>query len=142
MGLCGSTQASCVVAALDQSNVTTGGTRLATTIGQTFTAGITGQLTGIDLQVESGTSSGAVTVTNEAGTVVLRSDAFAITQVGANRVDFTGPVPVVAGTVYRFQVSLASEVRVRQSVDTYPGGSVAGATDRDLGFATYVAPCP
>jgi large repetitive protein len=155
-------------AVIDQQNVnpnrpTNGGTSQCgtnTSAAQTFTAGVTGALTSIqvDLQNQTGTAGTAALSVQAASTgtpsgVVLATATVPATPSGT---DFTGvlnlstPVQVVAGEVYAIVVP-GNWASYCSLTETYPGGGFYGLVvnniwlpqgPNDFYFADYVIPGP
>lgn len=149
---------------LDQGNLAAtfeGGIELSSPVLQTFTVGVSGILTGVELLVtRRDTTTASVTVSIRNQTTVLGSaqllptpgDAL-FTVYGLRSVDLTAtPIVVTAGEI--LTIALASSTgslpltcdewcRGGSLNDPYTRGSYNGiSTDRDMAFATYVEQVP
>ncbi|MCB9235899.1 MAG: HYR domain-containing protein [Bacteroidia bacterium] len=130
---------------LDQSQTTT--TTRKATLWQSFTAGVTGQLTQIDLimHASSTTNTKNLTIYAGAGTGGTQLSGPQTLTFSTNSVfeSFTlsTPIPVVAGQVYTISLVGFTSTRISYAAGTnpYAGGEmdVVGGLD-DLAFRTYV----
>ena len=126
------------------------------TVTQTFTAGITGELTSVDigLRVQSGstanltvrietTASGMPTGTALASRTFNASQLTGITSSTQwFSVQFTSPPVVTAGTMYAIVAASndGTATLIWPSGGSYAGGSEGGGGSGDVPFATYVNP--
>ncbi|MCB9234635.1 MAG: HYR domain-containing protein [Bacteroidia bacterium] len=130
---------------LDQSQTTT--TTRKATLWQSFTAGVTGQLTQIDLimHASSTTNTKNLNIYAGAGTGGTQLSGPQTLTFSTNSVfeSFTlsTPIPVVAGQVYTISLVGFTSTRISYAAGTnpYAGGEmdVVGGLD-DLAFRTYV----
>ncbi|MCA9535287.1 MAG: hypothetical protein KC593_16455 [Myxococcales bacterium] len=139
LGACG---LACVAGVPDQQNPATGGTRNTASIGQGFTAGVSGYLTGVAVGIQPGGVMMPINVTllvrNAAGGL-LRSEVVEMDPGG--HMMLSNPVPVAAGVRYSFFVNAGTVLPFQQTLDTYAGGAGSWQSDRDMVFITLVAPC-
>lgn len=105
---------------------------------QTFTAGISGDLTKIDIKVGSTPSSGILYIRNGAGSTgaILASNADGFSGInGWQTFVFDPPAPVTAEQVYTIHYSIHGNYYYNNNV--YLRGNLNGRSE-DIGFVTYV----
>ncbi|MGI4875558.1 MAG: tail fiber domain-containing protein [Janthinobacterium lividum] len=136
-------------AALDQQQTSGGASSGATDQWQSFTAGISGSLTQLDLYLSSPTGAngapGTLSIYAGEGTsgTLLTSQAITYTTGGSFKsYPLNTPVPVVAGQqyTYRFQTPTVSVGFVSfANTNVYNGGRSSYSITNDFIFNTYVA---
>src|SRR5664279_1302660 len=138
---------------IDHSNSTSGvGTGACTQIWQSFTAGISGNLSQVAMEIDNSTASGTLSIYSGSGTggALLYSTPFSvsISGFGGNLSYFpTNFIPITAGQQYTMSfVCSSGTIWSGYNNPVYPGGSlyttnigqaVQGAA---VVFQTYVAP--
>lgn len=130
---------------LDQFQEDGGGGITSTYFGQTFTAGMTGELTKISVKCGQG-ANGPTNITLQlSGSGVSASATTYVTDLGWYDFTFDPKPSVVAGNVYQFMLypeSGSIEVAWNANNTGYPGGNILtreGLTlSGDLHFRTYV----
>jgi hypothetical protein len=135
-------------AAVDQQQLVFNGSSSAPDIWQSFTAGASGMLTQLDLNVMSPTSTSinatlSVYAGNGTGGALLTTQAVVLTYEYNRFLQFTlnSPVLLAAGQQYTYRLQTATSPGIYNRYATgnpYAGGSFAGGT-ADCGFITYVA---
>ena len=141
-------------AALDQQQLTGGAGFGAATAWQSFTAGVSGNLTQLDFRISSPTAtatSATLSVYAGEGTsgTLLTTQAIAVSYTaGSNQYQqfpLATVVPVVAGRQYTYLLQTTSpaylgiDVSVATAANPYAGGIYSVNSNQDLLFKTYVA---
>jgi hypothetical protein len=151
------------VGEVDQSNPTTGDIATTMTSGQTFTAGVTGQLTQVDLWAEYATPqvvagqaapnpAGGISVQIYAtagglpiGTALGSAGGAAIAGPGWVSFTLSPAIPVLTGIMYAFSFSPGTDTGVfvgtaysRGTALTFSGSAWSNNTARDYAFRTHV----
>ena len=143
-------------AALDQQQLTSGAGFGAATAWQSFTAGVSGNLTQLDLRISSPagpatTTSATLSVYAGEGTsgTLLTTQAIVVSYTaGSNQYQqfpLATVIPVVAGRQYTYLLQTVSpaylsfDVSVATAASPYAGGIYSVNSDQDLLFKTYVA---
>jgi hypothetical protein len=132
---------------LDQSMTIMNGQMNSSLVGQTFIAGVTGELSKIDVTVSAFTAAGSCTmrIYDGAGTTgtLLGSLGSTISAAGLKSFTFTG-INVTAGNTYT--ISIVHSANCNWSIDnaaSYPSGTFYTGLPMpayDLWFKTYVKP--
>ena len=92
-------------------------------IAQTFTAGMTGNLTGIQLYMQgSGTITASIEPTSGGLPTGAVLTSFSASWNGIGWVDFPFAVPVISGTKYAIVFNTGANGAAEGSADTYSGG--------------------
>ena len=134
----------------DANNTSTSGTA-PEYFGQSWTAGVTGMLTRIDVDGVFDTLGATSTMLEiyDQGVCVISPCGPLITAelhpfvAGPNSFVLAAPIPVIAGNQYTFR--LYSGLSVSADIDTantYAGGRMLAGASLDLLFTTYVTTCP
>ncbi|MCW3070740.1 MAG: hypothetical protein JWO44_630 [Bacteroidetes bacterium] len=135
------------VEALDQSMTAPNTQLTSTSVGQTFIAGATGELSKIDVTISTFTAAGSFTLNVYAGTgtggALLGSLTGTISAAGIKSFVLTG-INVTAGNTYTFTMFHSANCSwSMDNTNSYPSGSLfTGMTNIswDLWFKTYVKP--
>ncbi len=107
-------------------------------IGQTFTAGATGDLSAIDVHYVGSNNPFTVTIKSASGAFLASAPCPAMAANGWVTCRLPSPVSVTQGVMYSMTFTGASSLQLSCADNVYPGGTLSVSAAYDLTFRTYV----
>jgi hypothetical protein len=137
------TQLSGLVINPDQSVDNTDSFSCNASIWQSFTAGVTGDLTSIEIQAYDGNTDLAPVVLYQGegtgGSVLANTSVQLPSSTSLVSITFSPAVPITAGEVYTFRISSSTVIcHSFMNTDVYPGGRYIFNDYQDMEFTTNV----